>query len=798
MAGPVLVPPRPEVRRGRLGEPLPRREDEVLLTGRARYVDNLDVPGSLHARVIRSPFPHARVASVDVSAALALPGVVAAFSGAELRQEWAAPLPMIWAITPDTLVPDHWPLTPDVARHEGDGVAVVVAESPAVAEDAAELVEVDYDPLPAVVDVEAALAEGAPLVHEGLGGNRCYELAYEQGEVKEAFAGAAVVVSRRLVQQRVLATALETRATLALPDTATGDHVLYTSTQIPHIVRRTLAPCLGIPEHRLRVVAPDVGGAFGGKLNVYAEEALVLALARRLGRPVKWVEGRAESCVATTHGRAQLQRLELAADEDGRLRGVRASLLVSMGAYLQLETPGVPILGQVLFGGAYRADAYRFDCTGVFTNQTPLGAYRGVGRAEAAYAIERGMDALARELDLDPVALRRRNLLPAGVMVENAARIPYDSVDFEGALDAAVEEAGYEELRVEQARLAEEGGPVRLGIGVSVHVDSSGAGPSALLGLMRYEGGGWESARVRVLPSGTVEVATGNSPQGQGHVTAYSQIVAEVLGVPLESVGVSGGDTAATPPGIGTFSSRSMSVGGTAVHRSATKALEKARAIAAHLLGAEPDEVELAGGSFVAGGDPGRSVAFADVARVAWSGHDLPVGMEPGLDELTVHDPPGFTHSFGAHVAVVEVDVETCHARVVRYVAVDDYGRVVNPLLADGQLRGGLAQGIAQALYEEAVYSEDGQLLNGSLLGYLVPSAAELPRFELHRRETPSPTNPLGVKGVAEAGTIGGPPAVMIAVLDALAPLGVRELDMPATPERIWTALREAGAAAPA
>jgi aerobic carbon-monoxide dehydrogenase large subunit len=792
MAEIAEAPPRPEVRRGRVGEPLPRREDAVMLAGRARYVDNLDVPGALHARVIRSPFPHARVTGVDVSRALGLPGVVAAFSGLELREEWAAPLPMIWAITPDTLVPDHWPLTPDVARYEGDGVAVVVAESPAIAEDAAELVEVGYDPLPAVVDVEAALAEGAPLVHGGLGGNRCYQLAYEQGDVEEAFSGADVVVSRRLVQQRLMATALETRAVLAVPDTATGDHALYTSTQIPHLVRRTIAPCVGIPEHRLRVVAPDVGGAFGGKLNVYAEEALALALARRLGRPVKWVEGRAESCVATTHGRAQLQRLELAADADGRLRGIRASLLVSMGAYLQLETPGVPILGQVLFGGAYRADAYAFDCTGVFTNQTPLGAYRGVGRAEAAYAIERMMDALARELDLDPVALRRRNVLRAGVMVENAAGIPYDSVDFEGVLEAAVDRAGYEDLRVEQARRAEAGGPTRLGIGLSLFVDSSGAGPSGLLGLMRYEGGGWESARVRVLPSGTVEVATGNSPQGQGHTTAYSQIVAEVLDVPLESIGVVGGDTAATPPGIGTFSSRSMSVAGTAVHLSATKVLRKARAIAAHLLEAPPDEVALDGGRFVAGGDAERSLAFADVARAAWSAHSLPEGTEPGLDELTVHDPPGFTHSFGAHVAVVEVDVETCGVRVVRYVAVDDYGRVVNPLLADGQVRGGLAQGIAQALYEEAVYSEEGQLLNGSLLGYLVPSATELPRFELHRRETPSPVNPLGVKGVAEAGTIGAPPAVMNAVLDALAPLGVRDLDMPATPERIWRALNEA------
>jgi aerobic carbon-monoxide dehydrogenase large subunit len=794
MAELVEAPPRPEVRRRRLGEPLPRREDEILLTGRARYVDNLEVPGVLHARVVRSPFPHARVTRADVSRALELPGVVAAFSGAELLDEWAAPLPMIWAITPDTLVPDHWPLTPEVARYEGDGVAVVVAESRAVAEDAAELVEVEYDPLPAIVDLEAALAEGAPLVHEHLGGNRCYRLAYEKGDPAEAFSGAAVVVSRRLVQQRMMATALETRVALAVPDTATGDHVLYTSTQIPHIVRRTIAPCVGLPEHRLRVVAPDVGGAFGGKLNVYAEEALVLALARRLGKPVKWVEGRGESCVATTHGRAQLQRMELAADADGRLRGVRASLLVSMGAYLQLETPGVPILGQVMFAGAYRADAYSFDCTGVFTNQTPLGAYRGVGRAEAAYAIERLMDALARELDLDPVAVRRRNLLPAGVMVENAAGIPYDSVDFEPALDAAVEHAGYEELRAEQAQRAAAGGPTRLGIGVSLFVDSSGAGPSALMGLMRYEGGGWESARVRVLPSGTVEVATGNSPQGQGHTTAYSQLVADVLGVPLEAIGVVGGDTAATPPGIGTFSSRSMSVAGTAVHLSATKVLEKARAVAAHLLEAEVGEVELEDGRFVAAGDAERSLAFADVARAAWSAHSLPEGMEPGLDELTVHDPPGFTHSFGAHVAVVEVDVETCDARVVRYVAVDDYGRVVNPLLADGQLRGGLAQGIAQALYEEAVYSEDGQLLNGSLLGYLVPSAAELPRFELHRQETPSPVNPLGVKGVAEAGTIGAPPAVMNAVLDALAPLGVRELDMPATPERIWTALREAGA----
>lgn len=776
--------------RSLIGQAVPRLEDPRLLRGEGRYVANIHLPEMLHAVIVRSPVAHARIAAVDLEEARRHPRIIGAWSGCDLRDAWAAPLPLVWPVTDDILVPDHWPLAPEEVKHVGDGVAVLVAESLAAARDAAELVRVDYEELPVAAGLEAALAENAPLAHPRFGTNRCFEFSYVRGDVERVFAEADVVVRRRFRQQRLIPSPTEGRGVLAraLP----GDCTLWTSTQVPHAVRQELAACLGIPAHHLRVIAPDVGGAFGAKLNVYAEEALILALARRLGRPVVWVEDRSEGYVATTHGRDQIQDVALAATREGRITGVRVRIHAAMGAYLQFDAPGVPGLGKFLYGGSYGAEAYSFECVGVFTNQTPTASYRGAGRPEAAYAIERMMDVLAAEVGLDPVEIRRRNFLPKGELVESAAGIPVDSVDYEAVLAEALRLSGYEALRGEQAARRERGDRHELGIGLSCYAESGGAGPSALLGQANYRLGGWEAARVRLAADGTAEVVSGTSPQGQGHATAWAQVAGEVLGLPPEDVRALYGDTAVAPMGNGAFGSRSLAVGGTAVHRAAAKVVEKARTIAAHLLEVGEEDVEFSGGRFFVRGAPDRSLPLRDVAAAAHTGHSLPEGVEPGLDEMVIHDPSGYTNPFGAHVAVVEVDVETGEVSLVRYIAVDDCGTVLNPVIVEGQIHGGLAQGIAQALFEEAVYSEDGQLQTGSMLSYLVPSAAELPAFELGRTVTPSPTNPLGAKGTGEAGTIGSPPAVMNAVLDALAPYGVRDLDMPATPERIWRALRDA------
>jgi len=697
---------------------------------------------------------------------------------------------MVWPVTDDIRIPDHWPLTADAVRHVGDAVAVVVGESLAAAKDAAERVRVDYEVLSAVPGIEQALAEGAPLVHESFGTNVCFESMYARGDVDLAFRDADVIVRRRYRQQRVIPSPMEGRAVLAEPSPGPESFIVWTSTQLPHVVRTTLAECVGMAEGSLRVIAPDVGGAFGAKLNVYAEEALALALARRLGRPVKWVEERSEAHAATTHGRGQVQDVEIAATSEGDIQGIRVRLQASMGAYLQLETPGVPTLGMFLYGGLYRAEAYSVSCVGIFTNQTPTDSYRGAGRPEAVYAIERGIEALAAEVGSDPVAIRRRNFLPSGDYVESAAGPPYDSLDASLPFDQALQLVDYEGLRSEQRRRREERSPLELGIGLCCYVESGGAGPSNILAASNYRFGGWETGRVRFTEAGAVEVLSGTSPQGQGHVTAWKQLVSAELGVPFGSIAVRSADTAVVPAGQGAFGSRSLAVGGTAIHLAVGKVLAKARTIAAHLLETSDDELEFRDGCFH--GSNGTDVSIQDVARAAYAAGDLPEGVEPGLDEMVVYDPPSFTHSFGAHVAVVEVDTETGRVGLVRYVAVDDCGRVLNPLLVDAQIRGGIAQGVGQALLEEAVYAEDGRLVSDSLLSYTLPTAADLPSFTLGRTVTPSPVNPLGAKGTGEAGAIAAPAAVMNAVLDAVAPRGVDHLDMPATPETVWRALLEA------
>ena len=773
-----------------IGAAVERKEDARLLRGDTRWVDNMTLPGMLWMAVVRSPYAHAKITKVDLSQALAADGVVAAFSGADLAEEWAGSLPCAWPVTGDCHIPQHRPLTTDKARYAGDGVAVVVAESRVLAKDAAELVAVDYEPLPAVTDVAEAVQDSAPLVHDEYENNKAFTWPLQAGEIDKLFADAAVTVKENYRQQRLIPNAIEPRSVLVQPTPATGEYTMWSATQVPHIARVTLSGTTGIPETKLRVVAPDVGGGFGSKLNVYAEEALCLVLARRLCLPVKWTEERSENYVATIHGRDVLQQIELAATEEGKITAVRVRLTAAMGAYMQLVSPGIPLLGAWLYAGCYDVQGYDFECVGVFTNTTPTDAYRGAGRPEATYAIERAVDALAQKIGKDPIEIRRLNFItefPAAI----ASGLEIDSGNFHASLDKALELAGYDDLRKEQAERRKRSDTRQLGIGLSTYVEMCGLAPSRILGAIRYGAGGWDAATVRCLPTGTVQVLIGTSPHGQGHVTTFSQIVADRLGVPIENVEVLHGDTTIIPLGMDTYGSRSLAVGGVAVWHATEKIIGKARKIAAHQLEVAEDDLEYTGGRFtVAGTD--KSMTVTDVALAAWTAHNLPDGTEPGLEDTAVYDPPNFSWPAGCHIAVVEIDEETGAVELQRYVAVDDVGTVINPTIVDGQVQGGIAQGVAQALYEEAVYDDDGNLATGSMVNYLIPSAAELPNFELERTESPSPTNPMGVKGVGETGTIASPAAVMNAVVDALSPYGISDIEMPAKPERVWRAIAEA------
>ncbi len=777
-----------------VGTRMLRREDPALLSGEARFVDDLVVPGALHMAVVRSPYAHARVASVDLSAALAMPGVLAAFSGADLSGEWASPMPCAWPVTSDMQSPAHYPLATSEVCYVGDAVAVVVAASSSEAQDAAGAVAVSYEELPAAVDLEDAAGDRV-LAHTGSPSNRAYtwELIPDADAVERAFATAAVTISERYVQQRLIPAAMETRGVCVVPQPFGGEFTVYSSTQIPHILRTMLGMTVGVPEGRIRVVAPSVGGGFGSKLDVYAEELLCLALARRLRRPVRWKEERTEAALATIQGRGQVQEIDLAADEHGRLLAVRVRLLADMGAYLQLVTPGVPLLGAFLYHGVYDVPAYSFTCTGVFTNKTPTDAYRGAGRPEATYAIERAIETLARRIGSDPAEVRRRNFIGRDRFpYASVAGLVFDSGNYDAALDAALELAGYDELRAEQARRRAEGDPKLLGIGLSSYVEMCGLAPSRVLASLNYVAGGWEAATVRMLPTGKVQVVTGASPHGQGHVTSWSMIIADKLGVSPDDVDVLHSDTAVSPMGLDTYGSRSLSVGGTAIALAADRVVEKAKLLAAYRLEVAPEDLDLAGGEFSVRGSPSRSIALGTLAFEAFTAHDLPEGMEPNLEASATFDPTNFTFPFGTHVAVVEVDTETGRVDLTRYFAVDDCGNQINPLIVEGQVHGGIAQGVGQALWEAAEYDEAGNPLTTTFADYLVPAATELPSFTLAHTVTPSPSNPLGVKGIGEAGTIASTPAVVNAVIDAMAHLGVTEIEMPATPERVWRSLRAA------
>lgn len=771
------------------GSGIRRREDPRLITGTARYTDDITLQGMVYAAILRSPHAHARIRRIDTARAAAAAGVVAVFTGRDIEGH-LKPIPCLWLVpNTDMKIGEYWPLAKDVVRYVGDPVAVVVTETSYQAHDALDLIDVDYEPLPAVVDPEKASRAGAPQVHADIANNQAFHWVVAGGDVDAAFRSAEVVVKDRIVQQRLIPTAIEPRSAVAQFVPATGELTLWNTTQNPHIVRFACSVVTGIPEDRLRVIAPEVGGGFGSKIAQYPGEFVAVFCAMKLGRPVKWTETRTENYQATTHGRDHVQDVELAATRDGRITGLRCTVRAGMGAYLSTAAPGIPtILHGLMLSGPYKIPAVREDVYGIYTNTTPVEAYRGAGRPEATFMLERLIDHLADELGMDPVDVRRRNLIPP---FENGydvvTGLKYDSGNYEGALARALERVDYQALRAEQARLRKEG--KYLGIGVTTYVEICGLGPSQVAGAVGFQGGLWESAIVRFHPTGKVNVFIGASPHGQGEETTFAQIVSDELGVDVADVKVVHGDTDATPMGWGTYGSRTTAVGGAALAVATRKIKEKAKALAAHLLEAATEDIDCEAGRFFVKGSPDHFKTIQDIALMANVAWNLPEGMEAGLEATTFYDPPNFTYPFGAHVAVVEVDADTGRVALKRYVAVDDCGPQINPVIVEGQVHGGVVQGIGQALWEECVYDESGQLLTGSLADYAVPRADQLLDIEVLSTVTPSPHHPLGVKGIGEAGTIASTVTVYNAVIDALEPFGVGTLQMPLTPERVWRAI---------
>ncbi len=778
---------QPEVGRRRL-----RKEDARLVTGQTRWTDNLVLPGMQHLAILRSPYAHARLSSVNVAPALSQPNVIAAFSGADLA-DMQGVLACAWPVTEDMVSPTYTPLATTEVRHVGEPIAVVVARDRASAIDALDAIEVDYEPLPVVLDMEAALREGSDLVHSDQGTNKCYTWVFDSaaagtgGSVDDAEAAAEIVIKRRYIQQRLIPSFMEPRSVVV--DPTGGEFTVYSATQIPHVIRFLLTATTGVPEDKIRVIAPDVGGGFGGKLAATPEEWIAFAVARKVGKPVKYTETRSESLVSAHHGRDVIQDITLMAKRDGTVTGLSIDLTANMGAYLALVGPGVPLLGGFMYNSIYKFPAYKFVCTGVFTNTTKTDAYRGAGRPEATYAIERMMDELAVELGRDPLDVRRQNWIRHEEFpFTTVCGLQYDSGNYEAATEKAMQLLGYDQLRAEQAARRASNDPVQLGIGISTYTEMCGLAPSRLLGALRYGAGGWESVTIRILATGKVEVVSGSTPHGQGHATAWSQIVADQLGVPFEDITVLYGDTRVAVKGMDTYGSRSLAVGGVAMVMACEKVRDKARIVAAHLLECAPTDIEFSDGAFRVRGNPDQAKTMAEIAGAVFTAHNLPDGFEPQLDSEATFDPGNFSFPHGTHLCAAEVDTETGRIKIRSYVAVDDVGKVINPLIVEGQVHGGVAQGMAQALYEEAVYDESGNLITGSFAEYLLPSAADLPSIVTDRTETPASGHPLGTKGVGEAGTIASTPAIVNAVVDALRPRGVNDIAMPLTPERVWLA----------
>ncbi|MDQ2684198.1 MAG: xanthine dehydrogenase family protein molybdopterin-binding subunit [Chloroflexota bacterium] len=778
------------------GKAIKRREDPRLITGTAAFLDDVKLAGLAHVAILRSPHAHAKLRSIDTSAAAARPGVLGVFTGSHLMD--INPLPCAWQAggvqnnvnTPRVLAVDE-------VHYVGDPIAAVVAETADIANDALDLINVDYEILPAVVDARKATEPGAPQLHENAPNNVVMTWTCGKGadEVDAALASADVRLSQHIVNQRLIPSPMETRGSIGRYDVGTGDYTLWATSQAPHVHRLLLAAfILGVPEHKIRVISPDIGGGFGCKIFVYFDMPLVLALSKKVGRPIKYVEDRSENCMGTTHGRDHITDLEVGATADGKITALKVKTHANLGAYLSTIAPGIPttLYGRML-AGCYKIPNIHCEVVGVYSNTGMVDAYRGAGRPEAAFLIERVCDLVANATGVDPAEVRRRNFIqPEDFPYDTGiGMLPYDSGNYEPALDKALEAVGYQDLRAEQQRRLASGHNKLLGIGVSSYVEVCGVAPSKWIGL-QGEGWGaglWESANVKVHLTGKVVVTTGSQPHGQGHETTFAQLVSDELGIPYDDIEIEHSDTLGTPFGYGSYGSRSLSVGGSAIHKSTTKIKDKARLIASHLLEANLDDIVYENGKVFVKGSPDAGKTIQEIALAASVAYDLPPEIEPFLDETSYYDPPNCTFPFGTHICVVEVDRETGEVEPIRYVAVDDVGNILNPLIVDGQIHGGIAQGMAQALYEGAYYNEDGQLTTGTLNDYAVPRARMVPDYELSRTCTPTPVNPMGVKGAGEAGTIASTPAVANAVIDAVKHLGIKHIDMPLTPERVWRAM---------
>jgi carbon-monoxide dehydrogenase large subunit len=771
-------------------------EDKRFLTGKGQYTDDIKLPGMTYACFVRSPHAHAKIKGIEISSAAAMPGVVKIYTGADVAELNGVPTGwQVNFINGETMKePKHPLLVADKVKHLGDAVAMVIADSYAEAKDAAELVVVDYDPLPAVVSPKDAAAEGAPLVHDDLPSNMCFDwqLGNDKADVDKAIENAHHVTSLEFINQRVVPNAMEPRSAIGNYEEQNEKYTLYTSTQNPHLVRLLLcAFVLGIPEHKVRVVAPDVGGGFGSKIFHYTEEALVIWASKEIGRPIKWTAERRESFMTDAHGRDHVTKAELALDADGKFTALRVKTHANLGAYLSTFAPAVPTyLHGTLLQGLYTTPLIHVHVDAMFTHTNAVDAYRGAGRPEATYLLERLIDTAALETGVDPAELRKKNFIDAfdGVTqpgYQTQVALQYDSGDYHKVLEKALEMVGYEEFRKEQA--AQSNGKL-LGIGFSTYIEACGIAPSAVVGALGARAGLFESAQVRVQPTGKVSVYSGSHSHGQGHETTFAQIVADRFGIPMEDVEIVHGDSEAVAFGMGTYGSRSLAVGGSAIVKSMDKVMEKGTKIAAHLLEANPDDLEFAEGKWTVKGTD-KSVGFGDVSLTAYVPHNYPEGLEPGLDFSSFYDPANFTYPFGCHIAIVEIDKETGKVTLKRFIAVDDVGNVINPMIVDGQIHGGLAQGIGQALLEGTIYSKEGQLINGTYMDYVMPRADDFPMFEIDRTVTPCPHNPLGVKGAGEAGCIGSTPAVVNAVMDALKGYGIHDIEMPVTSQKVWNVI---------
>ena len=782
-----------------IGKSVKRVEDNRFLKGEGKYTDDFNMPNQTFAVYLRSPHAHANLVSVDISAAKAMDGVINVFTGKDIKDAGIVGSICGWQVdfkNGDTMKePGHPILAVDKVRHVGDAVALVIAEDIGTAKDAAGAVEVNYDVLDAIVDPKAAVQDGAPQVHDDVPNNTIFD--WELGNKEEtdaAFENAHHITELSYHNQRLIPNAIEPRAALAYFDSNDDKYTLYTTSQNPHLARLIIAAfVLSIPEHKLRVIAPDVGGGFGSKINTYNDECGVLWASKQIGRPVKWTADRTEAFFTDSHGRDHVTDAKLALDADGNITGLRTKTYASLGAYLSNFSTCVPTyLHGTLMQGLYTTPAVHVDVTGVVTNTVPVDALRGAGRPEATFCVERLVETAAREIGMDPAEFRLKNFIPPfdGVKQEGyqtQVALQYDSGNYEGALKKALKNANYEKLKEERSAARSDGN--LMGIGFSTYIEACGIAPSAVVGSLGARVGLYDAASIRVHPTGKVTIFVGAHSHGQGHETTFAQIVADSFGIGMDDVNVLHGDTENVPFGMGTYGSRSLAVCGSAIMKSVDKVKEKGARIAAHKLECTPEDLEFANGSWNVKGTE-KSVGFGDVALTAYVPHDYPENEEPGLDFASFYDPTNFVYPFGAHICVVKIDKDTGEVKIVRYIAVDDAGNIINPMIVEGQVHGGVAHGIGQALYEEAVYDDSGQLLNGSMMDYCIPRADNMPFFETDHTVTPCPHNPLGVKGIGEAGTIASTPAVVNAVIDALSDYGVKDLQMPLTPQRVWAAMQ--------